>query len=393
MPHEHSNSAPTTTTIRAVDAQAVRRVLLLRPRFIGDVCLTLPLLDAVRNACPQSQIAYLVERESAPLLEGDSRVDELIVVRRSPSLIETAGLVRRLRRFAPEVVLDLFCNPRTALWSWLSGGRVRVGYAHKGWRSSLYTHFSQPRTLSAIGFHLASLEALGWGAPEAPWSSGRAVSAPAPAPRLMVSEARRDEARAALRELGVPDDTMKVGFHPGARWPTRRWGPANYAELAGAFLSAHERGFALITAGPSDEREALELAHALGPRARAITGWPLARVVALQSLCRAFVSGDSGPLHTAVAAGTPTLGILSRNRPAMFFPYAESAGHRAYYARVECSPCDRDLCSDLRCLRRLSPSGAWEILSAMLDGHVEVPALSPPARATGKPIKAAGGRR
>ena len=351
----------------------MRRVLLLRPRFIGDVCLTLPLLDAVRSACPQARVAYVVEREAAPLLEGDARVDELIVVRRSPSPFETLQLIQRLRRFAPEVVIDLFCNPRTATWAWASGGRVRVGYPFKGWRSSLYTHHARPRTLSAIGFHLASLEALGWGESGAPWSSGRAVSAPAPAPRLMVSEARRDEARAALRELGVPEGTMKVGFHPGARWPTRRWGPTNYAELAGAFLAAHERGFALVTAGPGDEREAIELAHALGNRARAITEWPLARLVALQSLCRVFVCGDSGPLHTSVAAGTPTLGILSRNRPAMFFPYAESAGHRAFYARVECSPCDRDLCNDLRCLRRLTPTGAWEILSSMLDGEKQAP--------------------
>ena len=366
------------TTIRAVDAQAVRRVLLIRPRYIGDVCLTLPVLDAVRSACPQARVAYVVEREAAPLLEGDSRVDELVVVRRSPGPLETLGLIRRLRRFAPEVAIDLFCNPRTAQWAWFSGARVRVGYPHKGWRSSAYTHLSRPRTLSAIGFHLASLEALGWGDPKTPWSSGRAINAPAPAPRLMVTEARRDEARAALRELGVPEDRMKVAFHPGARWPTRRWGPANYAQLAGAFLAAHERGFALITAGPGDEREAIELAHALGNRARAITEWPLARLVALQSLCRAVVSGDSGPLHTSVATGTPTLGILSRNRPAMFFPYAASAGHRAYYARVECSPCDRDLCSDLRCLRRLTASGAWEILSAMLDGQAETPVISIP---------------
>jgi hypothetical protein len=51
----------------------------------------------------------------------------------------------------------------------------------------------------------------------------------------------------------------------------------------------------------------------------------------------------------------------------MFFPYAEADGHRAYYARVECSPCHRDLCDDLRCLERLTVEGAWKILECMLD--------------------------
>jgi ADP-heptose:LPS heptosyltransferase len=95
-------------------------------------------------------------------------------------------------------------------------------------------------------------------------------------------------------------------------------------------------------------------------------GWPIPRLLGLQSLCAAFVSGDSGPLHMAVAAGTPTLGLFSRNSPAMFFPYPESEGHVAYYARAECSPCHRDLCDDLRCLKRLNVEGAWERLAGML---------------------------
>ncbi len=341
---------------RAFVPRPVRRVLLIRPRFIGDVCLTLPALDAVRSACPEARVGYLVEREAAPLLEGDPRVDELIVAERAPGVAGWAALVFRLRHFAPEVAIDLFCNPRTALWTWLSGARVRVGYPHKGWRSGLYTHHARPRTLSAIGFHLASLDALGW-------------TAAAATPRLHIREAARAEARQALAALGVPDGAPLVGFHPGARWPTRRWEAANFAELAGRFLERHRAGVALVSGGPGDEALVAGVVEQLGRgRSRAVVNWPLARFVALQSLCRAFVCGDTGPMHTAVAAGTPTLGLISRNRPAMFFPYAEADGHRAHYARAECSPCHRDECEDLRCLKRLTVDGAWALLEPMLEG-------------------------
>src|SRR2546426_5566584 len=153
--------APTT---RSVDPGVVRRALLIRPRFLGDICLTLPALDAVRAACPAARVAYLTERESAPLIEGDPRVDELIVVSRSPGPRESLTLIRRLRRFAPDLAFDFFCNPRTALWTALSGARVRVGYPNKGWRSALYTHHARPRTLSAGRFHPAPLAAPGWAA-------------------------------------------------------------------------------------------------------------------------------------------------------------------------------------------------------------------------------------
>ena len=337
-----------------VDAAGVKRVLLVRPRFIGDICLTLPALDAIRAACPGVRVAYALEPECAPLLESDPRIDELIVVPRRAGALDTVALALRLRRFAPDAAFDFFCNPRTAVWTWGSGARVRVGYPHKGWRSALYTHHARPRTLSAIGFHLASVSALGWAAPHA-------------VPRLHVARDRQEEARRALERLGVPASSLLVGMHPGARWETRRWASERFAELARRTLDAFPKGVVLVTGGSGEAPLAERIVAALpAGRAHAIVGWPLARFVALQSLCAAFISGDTGPVHTAVAAGTPTLGLMSRNRPAMFFPYPESAGHRAYTARVECSPCHRDLCADLRCLHRLHVDGAWDRLRAML---------------------------
>jgi len=350
------------STARVVPSAPVRRVALVRPRFLGDVCLTLPALDAVRAACPEARVAYVVERDGAPLLEGDPRIDELIVVPRPLTPATNLRVIAELRRFAPQVVFDFFCNPRTALWAWTSGARVRVGYPDKGWRSALYTHHARPRTLSAVDFHLASLTAVGW-------------PAPTRTPRLVIADRARAEAREALRELGVADDGPLLGLHPGARWMTRRWMPARFAALGKRFLAAERRGTVLVTGGPDDEALAHEVADELPrERARVVTGWPIARFIALQSLCTAFVCGDTGPLHTAVAAGTPTLGLMSRNRPAMFFPYPESAGHRAYYARAECSPCHRDECDDLRCLTRLTTEGAWERLEDMLARRPSGPA-------------------
>jgi ADP-heptose:LPS heptosyltransferase len=274
-----------------------------------------------------------------------------------PTVPETLALVGRLRAFRPDVAIDCFCNPRTAVWALASGARVRVGYPGKGLRSACYTHHTRPRTLSATGFHLASLAALGWPVPAAPAT-----------PRLHVAEGARREAREALAALGVPADAVLAGFHAGARWPTRRWAGERFVALARRWLGSRPDAVALFTAGPGEEDAARSRVAGLpAGRAFAIERMPLARFVALQSLCAAFVCGDTGPLHTAVAAGARTLGLMSRNRPAMFFPYPESEGHRAHYARVECSPCHRDECDDLRCLERLTVAGAWELLRGMVE--------------------------
>jgi heptosyltransferase-2 len=339
-----------------VPTSTIRRILFVRPRFLGDVCLTLPAVDAALAACPGAQAAYLTEAALAPLLAADPRFTRVLAVPSKPSLAETLTLVRELRAFAPDVAFDFFCNPRTAVWTRLSGARVRVGYPNKGWRSALYTHHARPRALSSVAFHCASVTALGWPAPAGEVS-----------PRLVLGETVRDEARAALRALGVPESATLIGMHPGARWPTRRWAPERFAALATRALEAHAKAIVLVSAGPGELDMARAVLAALpSERSRLVEGWPIARFVALQSLCAAFVCGDTGPVHTAVAAGVPTLGLMSRNRPSMFFPYPEADGHRAYWSRVECSPCDRDTCSDLRCLARLTVDGAWEHLAGML---------------------------
>ena len=164
-----------------------------------------------------------------------------------------------------------------------------------------------------------------------------------------------------------------LGLHPGARWMTRRWAPARFAALGQRFLDRFRRGLVIVSGGPGEEALVREVAEGLpAARVRAIVAWPIARFVAYQARCAAFVCGDSGPLHTSVGAGAPTLALMSRNRPAMFFPYRESATHRAYYARAECSPCHRDVCADLRCLDRLTVDGAWAHLEAMLDHLIAV---------------------
>jgi ADP-heptose:LPS heptosyltransferase len=345
--------------VKPVPPSDVRRILFVRPRFLGDVCLTLPAVDAALAACPAAKAAYVTEASLAPLLAGDPRFAEVIAVPARPSPAQTWALVRRLRAFAPDVAFDFFCNPRSAVWTRASGARVRVGYPGKGWRSALYSHHARPRELSSVAFHAASVAALGWPVPKGPVS-----------PRLAVGEPARAEARQALAGLGVPAGARLLGLHPGARWPTRRWAPERFAALAARALEAHSGMFVLVSAGPGEGEMANAVLAGLPPeRARRIEGWPLARFVALQSLCTAFVCGDTGPVHTAVAAGTPTLGLMSRNRPAMFFPYPERDGHHAYWARVECSPCDRDTCDDLRCLARLTVDGAWSHLERMLAGR------------------------
>lgn len=349
-----------------VDPASLARVLLVRPRFLGDLCLTLPVVEHLRRAAPRAEIDYLVEAPYAPLLAADPRLGQVLEAPRQAGAMATARLAARLARRRYDLVLDLFCNPRTALWTLATGARVRAGYAGKGIRSRAYNRLVRATATSAIVFHLETLEALGW-----------AIDRTA-LPRLAVAESARALAAARLARAGL-DAARLVVLHPGAAWPTRRWPPEHFVSLAAALLArapvAGGPEVCLgVLAGPGEEDLAAAIVERVrSGRCRLLAGVPLEELPALLSLAAAFVGGDTGPLHVSVAVETPTVGLFGRNRPDAFFPYPIGR-YRAAYAGVWCSPCHLDECAHLSCLWMLTPEGVLGALSQALEHALPAPA-------------------
>jgi heptosyltransferase-1 len=350
----------------ALDPTGVRRALVIRPRFVGDICLTLPVVDHLRRHAPQVEIDYLVEQSYAPLVEGDPRLRRVVVAKRNRSPLDNGGLLARLAGSRYDLVLDLFCNPRTAIWTVATRAAVRVGYPGKGWRSRCYNRFVEPKGISAVAYHLASITALGWE------TDLRAV------PRLHITDQERSLARARVAECGVPNHGRYVLLHPGAAWPTRRWASDDYAAVAYRLVTEVLDCRALILAGPGEEHLASQIVDRVShPHCRMIAGVPLGGLPALCAEASAFVGGDSGPIHVSVAAGIPTVGIFGRNEPERFFPYPASLGHRAAYTGVWCSPCDLDVCPHLSCLLSISPEMVWDAVREILARKTPWPGITP----------------
>jgi ADP-heptose:LPS heptosyltransferase len=93
-------------------------------------------------------------------------------------------------------------------------------------------------------------------------------------------------------------------------------------------------------------------------------------LVALSSLCTAFVAGDTGPMHVARALGVPTVAVFGSTDPGMF----EWGGHHPVVAAgVACAPCSfhgRKRCprGHLRCLTELGVAPVWAAVEAALSG-------------------------
>ncbi len=316
----------------------IHRILLTRMKFIGDVVLTTPIIRSVRHAFPGAYIAYLGEKNAVSLLEHNPSLDEIIPFDFSrPTIIEQPRVAWLLRRRKFDLAIDLFGNPRSALLTYLSGARVRIGPQRKG-RGRLYTHpvADDGTAKTAVEFHNQFLRAIG-------------IEPTAFRPEIFLTDDEKREARIYLQWLDyehAPLDLLRpiIGIHPGATWPAKRWLPERFGELADV-LAAKLRAQILVTAGPNDDDAVAGMLKHSFVSVKVLRNLPLRQLAAVLSHCAAYVANDNGTMHIAAAVGTPTIGLFGPGEENIWFPYSAEEGHVALRRDVPCHPCHFDFCN------------------------------------------------
>ena len=293
------------------------RVLISRLSHIGDCILTIPILNAIRRHCARAFIAWVVERPSAPLLEGHESLDELIVLNRgwlkSPKTVWQ--LRRRLRKLRFDISIDPQCLTKSAVLGFLAGARTRVGFAGEDGRE--LSRWLNNRLVPRTQQHMVDrgLELLG------------AIGIERPEARYMLPIDPAAEAVAA--ELADRDE-LGQGFaliNPGAGWDSRLWPPERYGQVAQYLWQNHTLCSVVAWHGDRERSMARQIVAASDGRAMLAPPTDLLSLAAVLKRARMYVGSDTGPLHLAVAVGTKCVSLHGPTRASQSGPHGE--GHRA----------------------------------------------------------------
>ena len=338
----------------------IKRILLTRMKYIGDVVLTTPVIRAVRETYPDAYIAYLTDKKIAPLLEHNPYLNEIIPYDFSrPDITEQPRVAYRLWRRKFDVVVDLFSNPRTAILSRLSGAPMRIGKDVKG-RGRLYTHRigDYGALKPAIEFHYQYVKPLGVGMKYF-------------TTEIFLTDDEKREARIFLKHQDVDTGKPVVALHVGASWPNKVWHKEQFAQLVD-LLRAKLGAEIVLSAGPGDREITEYITGNSSGKIFPLPLLPLRQLAAILSQCSVFLANDCGPMHIGVAVGTPTLGIFGPEPPEVWFNYPESAGHKALFRKIECSPCRTTKCFRegehfMECMKLITVNEVFEEIKMRLD--------------------------
>jgi ADP-heptose:LPS heptosyltransferase len=345
-----------------------KRILVVRAGALGDTLMVTPLLRALREKLPASEIDVLCSRLAAGILELTPGVARRFALRyrNLPYAIspEKRKIVRELRarNYDFAILLERANRYRFLL--------ERAGV--RDVRSFRETPFDPGVHAIVNNLRAAGLEERG----------GRLDM------EVFLSEDDRERAAALSSGLHPPRIGIHVGYGPRGKKRNQSerlkgWSSDNFTEVASGLLA---RGASLVFTGSREDRRDVEAILARLPAAGSVLN--LAGRTSLRELAAVIenldvlVSVDSGPAHLAAAMGTPLVvlwgpAILEQVRPL-------SSRSRIAILRhpPPCAPCyETPLMKTCRrnvCMESITPREVIDSVEALLD-RGENPTTSVPA--------------
>jgi heptosyltransferase-2 len=329
--------------LAAEDRDDTRPILIVPYMWIGDFVRGHTVVRVLKQRWPNRPVDLLVTSLCAPLVDYMPDVRAGIVwdlPRRRLALTKQWRLAAQLRRRGYETVLVMPRTWKAALAPALAGIPERVGFVGEA-RFGLLNHWRWGEKALPRFIDKNAALALPDGAPLPPeW----------PVPQLRIPP---DEI-ARWRQANGLGTAPAVALGPGSVGPSKRW---TYYPEAARLLAA--QGLDVwVVGGPGEKAMAAEIVAAGGPRVRDLTGTDLRNGILAVAAAEVAISNDSGLMHIAAAAGTPTMGIFGPTSPYLWAPLNGLAATVLTKTQLSCQPCQRTTCTmnDHRCMRDISAS-------------------------------------
>ncbi len=290
---------------------AERRFLVVRLGSLGDIVHTFPAVAALRETFPASEIIWLTHARYQMLVQSSGLASKILTIetRSMSSLMKT---IREIRATSFDTAIDYQGLWKSASLPFLAGVKRRIGFSQESVREFgvplLYT--DRVRATSA---HVADQNG----------ELSKCAGA-----KNQVANVRLDPPllhHGELSRVFLGRDLEKyVVLSPGGGWRSKCWPPERFGALCKKIFESLSLR-CVINYGPGEEDLAAKVQAASGDAAPVLFNGELGVLMSILRAAICVVGGDTGPLHLAVALGTPVVALFGPTNPARNGPYRNPA--------------------------------------------------------------------
>lgn len=288
------------------------RLCLVRLSAIGDTCHTVPVVRAIQDAWPDTEITWIVGRVEHSLLAGLEGV-RFAVLDKSLGWRGYFALCRSLddRRFP--ILLHMHASQRANLASLTLRAPIRLGFDRARARDGQYWFCNQHLAARPERHVMDGLfefaEALGIRPGPPRWD-------------IPVDDADR---RFAAESIDAARPSLIISPCTGQRFRNfRNWRPERYTAAADYAFDRFGAQLILTGGNTAIERDYGEaIAGACRAPVRNLIGQTsLKQLLCLIESASVLLCPDSGPAHMATAVGTPVVGLYASSNRFRTGPWA-----------------------------------------------------------------------
>ena len=344
------------------------KLLIVNLARYGDIIQSTPMIQGLKKRYPGSHISLLVNNNFSQVCSLIPYVDNFIELDfkkitgclsgEAHSVAEAYGyfknFFKKLRSIKFDITINITPHDIGVITSFLAGDRLSYREKLSAW-SLYYLNITQhwktlPFNLVDIYLKIAGLELQ------------------KNLPCIQISRKALGFADNFLKQQGLKDNELLIGFNPGASRPEKQWPPEYFIKTGRLILKAIDSRIILF--GSDHEYDLCEyLKTKLGEKVINSAGkTDLMQLAALMSRTKILITNDTGPMHIAASCGTKIISLhMGKEKCISTGPYGE--GHIALQPNLVCHPCKNpEACPSRYCRNLISPNIVFKMTEHLLKG-------------------------
>ncbi|OAM92763.1 heptosyltransferase-1 [Pelosinus fermentans] len=332
-----------------------KNILIVKLSAIGDVIHALPVAHALKQTYPDARITWVVEKPAYDLLTNNPDIDEIIIFDK-PKFKSLTGLLsngyafsKLLKSYKFDLAIDLQGLFKSAAISYLSGAPKRLVYCNARELSDKIGQriCGNHENGHIVDRYLDVAQHLGCKIDQ--------VQFP-----MNITERETQKAEAIANHAGLRLENPYVTLAPGTNWPSKCWPTTHFAKLADHLYDNNM--IPVLIGGPNDKHLTEEIiANTKIPPIDLTGKTSLKQLSYIIKNAKAFVGGDTGPMHLAAAVGAKIVTIFGPTDPKRNGPYGDK--HRILTPDVPCICCWKRKCTNTpMCLETVKPEVVFQAI-------------------------------
>jgi heptosyltransferase-2 len=306
------------------------KILLITLSNIGDVILTLPVLDSLKEHFPHADITVMVGPRPKGIFEKNPYIYRLVVYDKHSKVREKIKLFYKLARQNFDLIIDL----RNTFFGAFLPAKNRVS-----------PFLSIPENIEHVGSrHLYKIKDLLLKMKAERVFEARETT-------LFVTEEDKDLIKAVLEENNIKATDRIIAVSAGARSNIKRWSQYRFAELIQQLIKEFDVKVILV-GDREDQAVARHIVEHSGCPVVDLTGkTSLTQLAYLLKMARLLITNDSACLHMASYINIPVIAIFGPTNERKYGPWSDN--FRIVKKDIYCRPCEKAQCKfqTLECMQ------------------------------------------